>query len=59
MKKAIEIVKVILDKESRGWYLTYKDRLIAELKGKHGAVTLWKYQVQTICLNIKWGFAVA
>ena len=34
MKKAIEIVKVILDKESRGWYLTYKDRLIAELKGK-------------------------
>ena len=29
------ILKKILEQESKGWYIKYKDRLITELKGIH------------------------
>jgi len=33
MSQCIVVLKKILDQESKGWYIKYKDRLITELKG--------------------------
>lgn len=35
MNQCNEILKKILDQESKGWYIKYKDRLITELKGQN------------------------
>jgi len=33
MSRCIVVLKKILEQESKGWYIKYKDRLITELKG--------------------------
>jgi len=33
MSQCIVVLKKILEQESKGWYIKYKDRLITELKG--------------------------
>lgn len=39
MNQCSEILKKILDQESKGWYIKYKDRLITELKGQNMSYT--------------------
>ena len=34
LDKCTVIVKRILEKEAKGWYIKYKDKLLTELKGK-------------------------
>ena len=48
MSQCIVVLKRILEQESKGWYIKYKDRLITELKGLYLAhcvllliMTLW------------------
>jgi len=33
MSRCLVVLKKILEQESKGWYIKYKDRLITELKG--------------------------
>ena len=33
MSQSVVVLKKILEQESKGWYIKYKDRLITELKG--------------------------
>jgi len=35
MSRCVVVLKKILEQESKGWYIKYKDRLITELKGLH------------------------
>ena len=37
LDKCSVIVKRILEKEAKGWYIKYKDKLLTELKGKISA----------------------
>ena len=34
MQKCTVILKNVLEKESKGWYVKYKDKIIGELKGE-------------------------
>ena len=35
MQKCTSILKGILEKESKGWYIKFKDRMLADLKGEY------------------------
>ena len=37
MNQCTEVLKKILEQESKGWYIKYKDRIITELKGQYSA----------------------
>jgi len=43
MSRCVVVLKKILEQESKGWYIKYKDRLITELKGIKGYLNPEKY----------------
>lgn len=53
-RRCMTVVTMILEQESKGWYIKYKDRLIAELRGRY-SISAYLLRVALLSVQNKGG----